>query len=67
MDTIADEHYYRSNEYLLNNVDRYNYYDRAYLEDGSIDWKETSKVFVGRYSFPRTKTRWQERLQKLRS
>ncbi|WP_340401821.1 alpha-L-arabinofuranosidase C-terminal domain-containing protein [Paenibacillus sp. FSL H8-0079] len=50
MDTIADEHYYRSNEYLLNNADRYNYYDRAYHEDGSIDWKETSKVFVGEYA-----------------
>jgi alpha-L-arabinofuranosidase len=50
MDTIADEHYYRSNEYLLNNVDRYNYYYRAYNEDGSMDWKETSKVFVGEYA-----------------
>lgn len=50
MDTIADEHYYRSNEYLLNNVDRYNYYYRAFNEDGSMDWKETSKVFVGEYA-----------------
>lgn len=50
MDTIADEHYYRSNEYLLNNADRYNYYYRAYNADGSIDWKETSKVFVGEYA-----------------
>ncbi len=50
MDTIADEHYYRSNEYLLNNADRYNYYDRAYHADGSIDWKQTSKVFVGEYA-----------------
>lgn len=50
MDTIADEHYYRSNEYLLNNADRYNYYDRAYHEDGSIDWSQTSKVFVGEYA-----------------
>ncbi|SEA44139.1 alpha-L-arabinofuranosidase C-terminal domain-containing protein [Paenibacillus sp. 276b] len=50
MDTIADEHYYRSNDYLLNNVDRYNYYERAYHEDGSMDWKETSKVFVGEYA-----------------
>ncbi|WP_226000400.1 alpha-L-arabinofuranosidase C-terminal domain-containing protein [Paenibacillus sp. BJ-4] len=50
MDTIADEHYYRSNEYLLNNVDRYNYYYRAYNADGSINWKETSKVFVGEYA-----------------
>lgn len=50
MDTIADEHYYRSNDYLLNNVDRYNYYYRAYNEDNSMDWKETSKVFVGEYA-----------------
>ncbi|WP_431091171.1 alpha-L-arabinofuranosidase C-terminal domain-containing protein [Paenibacillus sp. 8b26] len=50
MDTIADEHYYRSNEYLLNNADRYNYYYRAYNTDGSINWKETSKVFVGEYA-----------------
>ncbi len=50
MDTIADEHYYRSNEYLLNNADRYNYYERAYYADGSINWKETSKVFVGEYA-----------------
>lgn len=50
MDTIADEHYYRSNGYLLNNADRYNYYYRAYQEDGSIDWKATSKVFVGEYA-----------------
>ncbi|CAH1219150.1 hypothetical protein PAECIP111892_04673 [Paenibacillus auburnensis] len=50
MDTIADEHYYRSNEYLLKNADRYNYYYRAYQADGSIDWKETSKVFVGEYA-----------------
>ncbi|WP_172253173.1 alpha-L-arabinofuranosidase C-terminal domain-containing protein [Saccharibacillus deserti] len=50
MDTIADEHYYRSNEYLLNNADRYNYYFRAYNEDGSMNWRETSKVFVGEYA-----------------
>ncbi|MDQ0233471.1 alpha-L-arabinofuranosidase C-terminal domain-containing protein [Metabacillus malikii] len=50
MDTIADEHYYRSNEYLLNNVDRYNYYYRAYQQDGSLDEKETSKVFVGEFA-----------------
>ncbi|MEW4371008.1 alpha-L-arabinofuranosidase C-terminal domain-containing protein [Paenibacillus kandeliae] len=50
MDTIADEHYYRSNEYLLNNADRYNYYHRAQLPDGSIDWRHTSKVFVGEYA-----------------
>ncbi|WP_143118144.1 hypothetical protein, partial [Shouchella clausii] len=47
MDTIADEHYYRSNEYLLNNADRYNYYYRAYQPDGSINEAEISKVFVG--------------------
>lgn len=50
MDTIADEHYYRSNEYLLENADRYNYYYRAYKEDGSLDEAETSKVFVGEYA-----------------
>ncbi|MNB79312.1 Extracellular exo-alpha-L-arabinofuranosidase precursor [compost metagenome] len=50
MDTIADEHYYRSNEYLLKNADRYNYYYRAYQADGSIDWAATSKVFVGEYA-----------------
>lgn len=50
MDTIADEHYYRSNEYLLKNADRYNYYYRAYQADGSIDWRATSKVFVGEYA-----------------
>lgn len=50
MDTIADEHYYRSNEYLLNNVDRYNYYYRAYQSDGSLDETETSKVFVGEFA-----------------
>ncbi|QDH21421.1 alpha-L-arabinofuranosidase C-terminal domain-containing protein [Saccharibacillus brassicae] len=50
MDTIADEHYYRSNEYLLENADRYNYYFRAYNEDGSLDWPATSKVFVGEYA-----------------
>ncbi|GFZ29491.1 alpha-arabinofuranosidase [Clostridium zeae] len=50
METIADEHYYRSNQYLLNNVDRYNYYYRAYNADGSLNEKETSKVFVGEYA-----------------
>ncbi|MFD1135605.1 alpha-L-arabinofuranosidase C-terminal domain-containing protein [Paenibacillus urinalis] len=50
MDTIADEHYYRSNEYLLENADRYNYYYRAYNEDGSLNETETSKVFVGEYA-----------------
>lgn len=50
METIADEHYYRSNEYLLNNVDRYNYYYRAYNPDGTINDAKTSKVFVGEYA-----------------
>lgn len=50
MDTIADEHYYRSNDYLLNNADRYNYYYRAYQPDGTLDEAETSKVFVGEYA-----------------
>jgi alpha-L-arabinofuranosidase len=50
MDTIADEHYYRSNEYLLNNADRYNYYYRAFQPDGSLNETETSKVFVGEFA-----------------
>lgn len=50
MDTIADEHYYRSNDYLLNNADRYNYYYRAYNPDGTLNERETSKVFVGEYA-----------------
>lgn len=44
METIADEHYYRSNDYLLNNIDRYNYYYR------NEDSAKTSKVFVGEYA-----------------
>ncbi|MDE6873956.1 MAG: alpha-L-arabinofuranosidase [Lachnospiraceae bacterium] len=50
METIADEHYYRSNEYLLENADRYNYYARAYREDGSVEDEKISKVFVGEYA-----------------
>lgn len=50
LDTIADEHYYRPNNYLLNNVDRYNYYYREYNEDGSINEDKVSKVFVGEYA-----------------
>lgn len=50
METIADEHYYRANNYLLNNVDRYNYYYRSYNEDGTINDVESSKVFVGEYA-----------------
>lgn len=50
METIADEHYYRSNQYLLENADRYNYYYRAYNEDGTLNETETSKVFVGEYA-----------------
>lgn len=50
METIVDEHYYRSNEYLLENADRYEYYYRAYKEDGSLDEDQTSKVFVGEYA-----------------
>ena len=49
MDTIVDEHYYRSNQYLLENADRYNYYYRAYKK-GKLDEKQTSKVFVGEYA-----------------
>ncbi len=50
MDTIADEHYYRPNEYLLQNADRYEFYERAYTEDGRIDETRSSKVFVGEYA-----------------
>lgn len=50
METIADEHYYRPNQYMLNNADRYNYYSRAYNEDGSIADDKISKVFVGEYA-----------------
>lgn len=50
METIADEHYYRSNAYLLENADRYNYYYRAYNADGTLDEAGTSKVFVGEYA-----------------
>ena len=58
LDTIVDEHYYRSNEYLLENVDRYNYYQRAYkekTENGKdsfkvIDDDKSPKVFVGEYA-----------------
>lgn len=50
LDTIADEHYYRPNHYLLNNADRYNYYYRAYNNDGSINEDKISKVFVGEYA-----------------
>ncbi|MBQ7920406.1 MAG: carbohydrate binding domain-containing protein [Lachnospiraceae bacterium] len=49
MDTIVDEHYYRANDYLLENADRYNYYYRAY-KDGKLDETQTSKVFVGEYA-----------------
>lgn len=50
MNTIADEHYYRTNDYLKNNVDRYNYYKRVYNEDGTVNQNESSKVFVGEYA-----------------
>lgn len=50
LDTIADEHYYRPNNYLLNNADRYNYYYREYNADGSINEDKISKVFVGEYA-----------------
>lgn len=49
LSTIVDEHYYRSNEYLLENVDRYNYYYRPY-EDGKLVENQVSKVFVGEYA-----------------
>lgn len=47
--TIVDEHYYRSNEYLLENADRYNYYYRPY-ENGELVENQVSKVFVGEYA-----------------
>lgn len=50
METIADEHYYRSNEYLLENADRYHYYARAYHPDGTVADRKISKVFVGEYA-----------------
>ena len=50
LDTIADEHYYRPNNYLLNNADRYNYYYREYNQDGSVKEDKISKVFVGEYA-----------------
>lgn len=50
METIADEHFYRSNMYLLYNEDRYNYYYRAFDENGNIDDSRSSKVFVGEYA-----------------
>lgn len=49
LDTIVDEHFYRSNDYLLENVDRYNYYYRPY-KDGVLDEDQVSKVFVGEYA-----------------
>ena len=50
METVADEHYYRSNAYLYENADRYDYYYRAYNTDGTIDDNNSSKVFVGEYA-----------------
>ncbi len=62
MDTIVDEHYYRANDYLLENADRYNYYERAYINGeaakgnnfvsarGILDDSRTPKVFVGEYA-----------------
>lgn len=49
LDTIADEHYYRANDYLLENVDRYNYYYRP-CENGELIENQVSKVFVGEYA-----------------
>lgn len=49
LDTIVDEHYYRANDYLLENVDRYNYYYRPY-ENGKLVEDQVSKVFVGEYA-----------------
>lgn len=49
LDTIVDEHYYRSNDYLLENADRYNYYFRPY-KNGKLIEDQVSKVFVGEYA-----------------
>ncbi len=49
LDTIVDEHYYRANDYLLENADRYNYYYRA-NESGTANEQRISKVFVGEYA-----------------
>lgn len=49
LDTIVDEHYYRANDYLLENADRYNYYYRPY-KDGKLVEEQVSKVFVGEYA-----------------
>lgn len=49
MSTIVDEHYYRANDYLLENADRYNYYYRPY-ENGNLVENQVSKVFVGEYA-----------------
>lgn len=49
LSTIVDEHYYRENDYLLENVDRYNYYYRPY-ENGQLVEDQVSKVFVGEYA-----------------
>jgi alpha-L-arabinofuranosidase len=49
LDTIVDEHYYRDNNYLLENVDRYTYYNRTF----SGKWADEAhmpKVFVGEYA-----------------
>lgn len=41
-ETLVDEHYYQSKEFMLNNDDRYDFYNR--LEDGG------SNVFLGEYA-----------------
>ena len=43
--TIVDEHYYRSNEYLLKNADRYNYYYRPY-QNGELLEDQVSKYYA---------------------
>ncbi|MCR5692191.1 MAG: alpha-L-arabinofuranosidase [Eubacterium sp.] len=50
LETIVDEHYYRSNDYLLENADRYNYYYRPYDSQGNLVENQVSKVFVGEYA-----------------
>jgi len=49
LDTIVDEHYYRDNNYLLENVDRYTYYNRTFKGQWA-DEAHMPKVFVGEYA-----------------
>lgn len=53
LETIADEHYYRNNQYLLENADRYNYYQRGSYTGAPAEVARdglTPQVFVGEYA-----------------